>query len=326
MNAISVKDLSKTYTIIQKKGLLKNLKIEKKAVDNISFSIEKGEILGFIGPNGAGKSTTIKMMSGILRPTSGDISILSLDPQKQRKKLAYKIGTVFGQKSQLWIHLPPYDTFQLLGKIYDLPKNILKQKIEEFTEYFDLSDIIYQPVRKLSLGQRIRCEIASSLLHEPEILFLDEPTIGLDIIVKKNIRDLILEMNKKYRTTIILTSHDVSDIEKLCDRTIIINNGKIVYEDSVKILKYNFLQKKLISLKTENEINLSIDGIEILKEKKYSAKIEINTKIKPLHEYIDRLIQLNNVLDINISDIPLEEIIGNIYKTTGKTENGGTGS
>jgi len=299
---------------INKNKLNLKKKTEILAVDNISFEIEQGEILGFIGPNGAGKSTTIKMLSGILTPTSGSIKINGLTPYKHRKKLSYIIGTVFGQKSQLWLHLPPLETFKLLGDIYDIPQNKLKRRIDFLIEQFDLKDILYQPVRKLSLGQRIKCEIAASLLHKPEILFLDEPTIGLDIIIKKSIRELIKSMNKNYGTTIILTSHDIADIEKLCKRIIIINHGKIIYDNTLNNLKYNFLNKKVISLKTSNNINLNIPEIKILKQKDFSAKIEVDTDKKPLKNIIDSLLEKNDILDINISDIPLEEVIEMIFK------------
>jgi len=288
-----------------------------KAVDSITFSVDSGEILGFIGPNGAGKSTTIKMLSGILTPSSGEISVLGFHPSKDRKKMAYKIATVFGQKSQLLMHLAPLDTFKLLGAIYSIDKKMLNDKISKFTTDFELENIINVPTRKLSLGERIKCEIVASLLHEPEVLFLDEPTIGLDIIIKKKIRELILKMNKDYKTTVILTSHDVSDIEKLCDRVIIINNGRIVFQDSMKNLKYNFLGKKQISLKTENDIDLNIQNINIVKRKDNAAKIDIDTKIVPIQNVINEILSKNNVMDISIDDPPLEEIISDIYKKTG---------
>jgi len=284
-------------------------------VNNISFNINKGEILGFIGPNGAGKSTTIKMLSGILTPTNGSISILGLNPTKDRKKLAKSIGTVFGQKSQLWMHLPPIETFNLLGVLYDVNSKILKERIEKFINLFELESIINTQVRKLSLGERIKCEIAASLIHNPQVLFLDEPTIGLDVVIKKTIRDLIIKMNKEQEVTILLTSHDIQDIEKLCDRVIIINNGKIVFENTMKFLKYNYLGKKIISIKSENSLNLNeIEGIQILKQKEYTAKIEVDTKIHSIKDIIDMIINSNNIIDITIYDIPLEEVIGQIYK------------
>lgn len=245
MKIIEVKNLNKEFKVKEKekgiKGSIKSIFKPKyktiKAVNNINFSVEEGEMLAFIGPNGAGKSTTIKMLTGILYPTSGEIKIMDLDPSKQRKQLAYKIGTVFGQKEQLWTHLTPYDNFKFFGAIYDMPENIIEKKIEELKNTFKLQEFINTPVRNLSLGQRIRCEIVAALIHEPEILFLDEPTIGLDPVIKENVRALIKKMNKEYKTTIFLTSHDIGDIEKLCKRVIIINYGKIILDSSMEKLK-----------------------------------------------------------------------------------------
>lgn len=245
MNIIEVKNLNKTFRIKEKekgiKGSVKSIIKPKyktiKAVNDISFTVEKGEMLAFIGPNGAGKSTTIKMLTGILYPTSGEIMVNGINPAKQRKKLAYKIGTVFGQKEQLWTHLTPYDNFKFFGAIYDIPNNEIEERIEELAKTFELESFINTPVRNLSLGQRIRCEMVAALIHKPEILFLDEPTIGLDPVVKKNIRKLIRKMNKELGTTIFLTSHDVGDIEKLCKRVIIVNKGKIIKDDTMKNLK-----------------------------------------------------------------------------------------
>ncbi len=247
MAIIEVKGLSKNFKVkIKEKGLKGSVKsIFKpkykivKAVRNISFDVEKGEIIAFIGPNGAGKSTTIKMMTSILYPDKGTIKVMGYDPIKDRKKLSYEIGTVFGQKEQLWTHLTPYDNFKFFGAIYDLPDSVIEKKIEELNMLFELEEFINTPVRNLSLGQRIRCEISAALIHEPKILFLDEPTIGLDPVVKENIRTFIKRMNKEFKTTIFLTSHDIGDIEKLCKRVIIINNGQIVLDDTMDNLKYN---------------------------------------------------------------------------------------
>lgn len=319
---IQVKKLKKTFkTKIKEKGLKGSLKSiikpkykEIKAVKNISFNVDKGEIIAFIGPNGAGKSTTIKMLTSILYPDSGSISIMGLDPIKDRKKLAYQIGTVFGQKEQLWTHLTAYDNFKFFGAIYDLKESVVEKKIKEFIEIFELSEFINTPVRNLSLGQRIRCEIVASLIHEPKILFLDEPTIGLDPVVKENIRTLIKRMNKEYKTTIFLTSHDVGDIEKLCKRVIIINNGTIVLDDSMENLKYHYLNKKIVEAKMKEKVNLDdADGITILKDKGYNLKIEVDTTKRSVADAI-KLLDPDKIVDINISNIPLENIISEIYK------------
>ena len=259
MSIIEVKGLNKKFKVKEKekgiKGSLKSIIKPKyktiNAVNDINFNVEQGEMLAFIGPNGAGKSTTIKMLTGILYPTSGEISVLGLNPSKKRKQLAYKIGTVFGQKEQLWTHLTPYDNFKFFGAIYDIPDNEIEERIEELKKTFELDEFINTPVRNLSLGQRIRCEIVAALIHKPQILFLDEPTIGLDPVVKENIRKLIKKMNKEFNTTIFLTSHDIGDIEKLCKRVVIINYGKIIMDDSMKNIKSNYTNIPLEEIITE---------------------------------------------------------------------------
>ena len=325
MAIIEVKNLSKSFKIkLKEKGLKGSFKAifrpkykVIKAVRNISFDVEKGEIIAFIGPNGAGKSTTIKMLTGILFPDKGSVRIMDIDPVKERKKLAYQIGTVFGQKEQLWTHLTPYDNFKFFGAIYDIPKKKVEKKIEEFRELFELEEFINTPVRNLSLGQRIRCEIVASLIHEPKILFLDEPTIGLDPVVKENIRTLIKRMNKEYKTTIFLTSHDVGDIEKLCKRVIIINHGQVVMDDSMENLKYHYLNKKIVEVKMNAKVNLDDeDGITILKDKGYNLKIEVDTSKRGVADAL-KLLNPDNIIDINISNVPLEDIISDIYVKEG---------
>lgn len=322
MAVITVNNLSKNFKVkIKEKGLkgsLKSLIKPKykiiKAVKKISFSVEKGEIIAFIGPNGAGKSTSIKMMTGILFPDKGSIDILGLNPVTDRKKLAYEIGCVFGQKEQLWTHLTPYDNFKFFGAIYDIPSSRVEKKINELKELFELEEFINTPVRNLSLGQRILCEIVASLIHEPKILFLDEPTIGLDPVIKEKIRVLIKRMNKEYKTTVVLTSHDVSDIEKLCKRVIIVNDGKLVLDDSMENLKYHYLNKKIVEVKMKEKVNLDDEkGLTILKDKDYNLKIEVDTKERSVSDAI-KLLNLDNIIDINISNIPLEQIISSIYK------------
>ena len=322
MAIIEVNNLEKTFRVKSKekgiKGSVKSIvkpsfkKIE--AVKGISFEVQEGEMIAFIGPNGAGKSTTIKMLTGILYPDSGSIEVLGINPTKERKKLAYEVGTVFGQKEQLWMHLTAYDNFKFFGAIYDLSDEETEKRIEELISLFELEEFINTPVRNLSLGQRIRCEIAVSLIHKPKVLFLDEPTIGLDPVVKESIRKLIKKMNKEEHTTIFLTSHDVSDIEKLCKRVIIINNGEIVIDDSMTNLKYHYMDKKVIEVKLKNKVDFKYaKGVKVLKEKDNSLKIEIDTKKTDLSTVL-KLLNIENIIDINISNTPLEEIISEIYR------------
>lgn len=322
MYAIKADNLSKTFQVRHKeKGMQGSIRAilhpqteEIKAVDRVSFTVEEGEMLAFIGPNGAGKSTTIKMLTGILYPDGGRIEVLGIDPTKKRKQLAYQIGTVFGQKEQLWTHLTPYDNFRFFGAIYDISDRETEDRIEELAERFELGDFINTPVRNLSLGQRIRCEIVASLIHRPRILFLDEPTIGLDPVVKENIRGLIKQMNREFHTTVFLTSHDVGDIEKLCKRIIIVNTGQIVLDDSMEHLKYHYLNKKIVEVKMQVETKLpAVEGITILKEKGGHIKMEVDTAVIRINDALQR-INAEHVEDINISNVPLENIIMEIYK------------
>jgi ABC-2 type transport system ATP-binding protein len=324
MTAITVRNLSKTFKVKQKEaGLTGSIKSifkpnyqKIKAVDNISFTVNPGEVVGFIGPNGAGKSTTIKMMSGILFPSSGDIKILGFNPQKERKKLAFKIGSVFGQKGQLWYHLPALDTFNLFSKIYEIEPGEYKQRLAYLVKLFQVQDIIHQPVRKLSLGQRMRCELIASLLHRPKVIFLDEPTIGLDIVVKKKIRQLIKTLRKKENLSVIFTSHDMEDVEQVCKRLIIINKGKLVYDGPTKKIKDTYLMKKRVIVVLENETKIDLQGAKTLYRGKYKHALEIDTSKHPIKKVIPKIMNKYAVEDISVLDPPIEEIIEEIYRGT----------
>ncbi|MEY4480149.1 MAG: hypothetical protein RLZZ267_827 [Bacillota bacterium] len=245
MNAIEVHHLRKAFQVQQNRAglkgsfqdLFKRSYKEVVAVNDIDFTIPKGEICGYIGENGAGKSTTIKMLTGILVPTSGEILVNGMVPYKDREKFVRNIGVVFGQRSQLWWDLGVIESFNLLRKVYRVPADEFKKRLDELVQRLDLADILHRPVRKLSLGQRMRCELAASLLHNPSIVFLDEPTIGLDIVVKSEIRDFLKELNQKYETTILLTTHDLQDIEALCSRVIMLDDGHIIYDGGLQQLK-----------------------------------------------------------------------------------------
>lgn len=270
-------------------------------------------MIAFVGPNGAGKSTTIKMLTGIIHPTSGEIKVLGLDPTKERKKLAYKIGCMFGQKSNLWMHLPAIDTFKLFGAIYDLDEDVVLKRINELVEIFDIEDLIYTPVRKLSLGQRMICEIAAVLIHEPEIIFLDEPTIGLDIVVKEKVRNLIREINRRKNTTVFLTSHDIGDVESLCERIIIIDKGTIVTDDKISNLKEKYKKEKYVTLTYEDNIENVKFKYEIQKIEKNKVTLIIDeTKVK-MSDVLSDCMEYGNVLDIESKDVSLEKVIFDIY-------------
>lgn len=328
MNVIEAENLAKTFRVRQKeKGMKGSLQAilrprikEVQAVDGISFSVEAGEMLAFIGPNGAGKSTTIKMLTGILYPDGGRARVLDIDPAKQRRRLAYEIGTVFGQKEQLWTHLTPYDNFRFFGAIYDSPDRETESRIRELADTFELGSFLNTPVRNLSLGQRIRCEIVASLIHRPRVLFLDEPTIGLDPVVKENIRALIRQMNRELGTTIFLTSHDVGDIEKLCRRIIIVNSGRIVLDDSMEHLKNHYLDRKIVEAKLREEAPLpAAEGITPLKQKGSRVKFQVDTGKLRINDAL-HMIDAENLEDINISNVPLESIITEIYKAEGRED------
>ena len=324
MSIISLHDLRKTFYIRRKaaglRGSLTSLwrapKEAVEAVRGISLELEMGELLAFIGPNGAGKSTTIKMLTGILYPTSGQAQVLGFVPWKQRRELAYHIGSVFGQKPQLWYHLPPIDTFDLFAHIYELDSAAYRRRRDFLVEAFQIGDFLDVPVRKLSLGQRMRCEIAASLLHEPRIVFLDEPTIGLDVVAKQQLRDTIKRLHAEEQTTIFLTSHDAGDIESLCDRVVVINHGQVIFDDAVKVLKRRYLRRKIIEVRFARPIDghLDIVGVNVLKAGRYGAKLELDTREQPVEAVMQALMNGRSVVDINVMDPPLEAIIREIYR------------
>jgi ABC-2 type transport system ATP-binding protein len=326
MSAITVKDLKKTFQTKRKaaglggslRALVKPEYTSIEAVRGLSFEMEPGELLGFIGPNGAGKSTTIKILTGILFPSSGQASVLGYTPWTQRRELAYHIGTVFGQRPQLWYHLPAIDTFNLFGKIYELDDREVKQRIGLLAEAFEISDLLETPVRKLSLGQRMRCEVAASLLHRPKLLLLDEPSIGLDVVAKQHIRDTIRRMNELEKVGVLLTSHDAGDLEALCKRVIIVNHGQIVYEDKVSTLKRRYLTTKEVGVRYAAEMpgNFSVAGTETVKVGQYGAKLRFDTQKTPVEAVLARLAEAGNLVDITISDPSLEEVIAKIYQET----------
>ncbi len=287
-----------------------------EAVRGISFEMEEGELLGLIGPNGAGKSTTIKILTGILHPTAGEASVLGYTPWKERQKLAYQIGTVFGQRPQLWYHLPAIDTFLLFGKIYELEDKVVRARIGLLAEAFEITDLLETPVRKLSLGQRMRCEVAASLLHKPRLLLLDEPSIGLDVVAKQRIRDTVKLMNEQEGVGVLLTSHDAGDIEALCRHVIIINHGQVVYRDKVSNLKRRYLTSKLVEVRYAQEVSpdFHIPGTETLKTGRYGVKLRFDTRQTPVEGVISRLAEAGSLVDVTISDPSLEEVIRCIYQ------------
>ncbi len=323
MPTIVVANLSKTFHVKHKRpGLGGSVRSvfrpdmrSVEAVNRISFQVDSGDLLALIGPNGAGKSTTIKMLTGILYPSSGHAEVLGMVPWRERRQLAYQISSVFGQKPQLWYHLPAIDTFNLFAKIYELEPRAFRERRDYLCEMFELRDLVTIPVRKLSLGQRMRCEIAASLLHRPRLILLDEPTIGLDVVAKQNIREIIRRFNRDEGTTVVLTSHDAGDVERLCKRVVIINRGEIIYSDRVSALKRGYLTRKIIDVRfsVSSPADLCLDGVHVLKSGRSAAKLEVDTRRIPIEPVIQALMAAGPVADINVSDPPLEEIIREIY-------------
>ncbi len=285
-----------------------------RAVGGVSFTVEEGEALAFIGPNGAGKSTTIKMLTGILHPSGGEAVVLGRVPWLEREKLAFDIGSVFGQKSQLWFHLPPADSFNLLARIYEIPAAEFAARRDHLVGLFEIGPLLQTPVRKLSLGERMRCEIAAALVHGPRLIFLDEPTIGLDIVARQTIRDLIRRLNREEGVTVFLTSHDVGDVERLCKRVIVINHGQVIYDDSLNALKRSYHRTKYLDLLLGSPAErFACAGARVVKAKGYGVKLEVDTETTRLDEVLGRILAEHHVLDINIEDPPLEEVIAAIY-------------
>lgn len=320
---IEVESLSKTFKVAKRnaglgaavKSLFKPDYSTVKALENISFSIDEGEIVGYIGPNGAGKSTTIKIISGILVPDSGKCNILSLTPWKDRVDHVKNIGVVFGQRSQLWWDVPVIDSFNLLKDIYKVPSKNFSSNLDLLTSALDISSIVTTPVRQLSLGQRMRCEIAASLLHDPKILFLDEPTIGLDAVSKIAVRNFIKTINKEKNVTVILTTHDMSDIEALAERIILIGKGKILLDGTLTELKNKFATHKTLTVDfKENTQDININGTTILSRSKERLILSVDLKETKVSEVIGLLSKELEIIDLSVDSKPIEEVIVDLYK------------
>ena len=304
-------------------GMFKTLfsrKYETKvAVNKINFTINEGEIVGYIGSNGAGKSTTIKMMCGILNPTSGKVLINGIEPYKKRQTVAKQIGVVFGQKTQLWWDIPLIESFNVLKEIYLISDEEYKERFDFLQEVLDIKDFINQPVRTLSLGQRMRADLAASLLHNPKILFLDEPTIGLDVLVKEKIRNAILMMNKKYNTTVILTTHDMSDIEMLCNRIIMIEKGNIIYDGSLKDIKNKFGDLRTLNIQLDTT-SINLDELKTFNDQ-VNYEFENGTLIAKfdaakvsLDKVINEILKKFTIKDMKIKELTIEDIAKEMYR------------
>ncbi len=298
------------------RGLFKPQYERIKAVDQISFRIRRGERVAFIGPNGAGKSTTIKMLTGILYPSSGAATVAGMIPWRQRSALSLRVGTVFGQRSQLWYHLPATDSFDVLATIYGIPLAQYMPRRRQLIELFELEPLLRKPVRQLSLGERMRCEIAASMLHRPEVLLLDEPSIGLDVAAKAAIRDLIRQQSQREQTTLLLTSHDTGDIEEVCDRVIVINHGKVLLDGPTTDLRTSYIKKKYINVVLAGECrSFECPGVDVVEQDAHSLRLELRTELTAVDDVVQRLLHNVPIRDLTIEDPPLEEIIKQLYQS-----------
>jgi ABC-2 type transport system ATP-binding protein len=320
--AIEVRDLKKIFRVPERRPgmgdalrqLFRARTRDVVAVDGISFTIERGERVAFDGPNGAGKSTTIKVLSGILYPDGGEAKVAGHVPWKERRALGFRIGTVFGQRTQLWYHLPAGDTFDLLSHVYEQDRAVYRKRREELVEIFGIGALLGKPVRQLSLGERMRCEIVASLLHAPEVLFLDEPTIGLDVNAKAVIRDLVRDRSREDGNTVLLTSHDTGDMERVCDRVIVIHEGRLLLDQPVRELRRGYIRRKVITLLTaESSIELSIPGVTIVAQEPHRTVLEVDVDITPVGKVIEQALAGVRLRDLTVEDPPMEEIVQAIY-------------
>lgn len=329
MSAISVSHLTRRFTTHVKKpglsgalqGLFKREYITKTAVEDVSFEIAAGEFVGFLGPNGAGKTTTLKILSGVLHPTSGEARVLGHQPWKREAALQKQFSLVLGQKNQLWWDLPAYDSFVLNRDIYEIENSVFDDKVKELSELLQIGELLNVPVRKLSLGERMKCEVAASLLHSPRVLFLDEPTIGLDVISQVRIREFLKDYNERTGITVLLTSHYMADIEALCERVIVINEGKSIYDGGLRNLVASAANKRAIKLRLEKEV--APEQIEQLRDEESELHFDGFTLsiAVPREQVPARVQQLLGVLpveDLTVEDVEIESVIRDLFSQSGK--------
>ncbi|KQY64401.1 ABC transporter ATP-binding protein [Nocardioides sp. Root140] len=318
MSLIEVRELGRTFTVRKKAGRLRRTSHDVEAVRDLSFSIDAGEMVGYIGPNGAGKSTTIKMLTGILVPSSGSISVAGLDPSRRRTELARRIGVVFGQRTTLWWDLPLRDSFDLLQKIYRTDPARHRENLDEFLELLDLHDLLDTPVRQLSLGQRMRGDIVAALLHDPEILYLDEPTIGLDVISKGRLREFLRALNERRGTTLLLTTHDLQDIEALCDRVIVIDHGTAVFDVSLAGLHQRGGSRRTLVVDLVDEAPpIAIDGAEVVRVEGPRQWLAFPTEASAA-PIVAAVAAAYDVADLSLREPDIEDVIRTIYAGAGR--------
>jgi len=320
---ISVDKLCKKFSIPKRKqgilgGIISFLHREydiKTALDNISFSVNEGELIGYIGPNGSGKSTTVKILSGILVPNGGDVRVMGKVPWKNRIDVVRELGVVFGQRTQLWWDIPVIESFKLLKDIYKISDNLYKNNLDSLIETLELSKLLKVPVRQLSLGQRMRCDIAASLLHSPKILFLDEPTVGLDAVSKLKVRDFIRSLNKEQKVTIMLTTHDMDDIESLCNRVLILNEGNIFFDGSLEEVRKKMSKERHLIIDLVEERDMIVDNqVTLIKKEAHRVWLSFNPDIIETPKLISRIVSKHSIRDLYVENPPIEEIIAKFYR------------
>jgi ABC-2 type transport system ATP-binding protein len=312
--AINVSDLEKRFTVWRRRGRLRRERHVVEAVAGVSFTVAKGEMLGYVGPNGAGKSTTIKMLTGVLVPTAGRVHVHGLVPAQQRVALARRIGVVFGQRSLLWWDLPLSESFRLLRHIYGVGADAHAERLAECRELLELDEFLDTPVRQLSLGQRMRGELTAALLHDPEILFLDEPTIGLDVVSKARVRTFLADLNGRRRTTVLLTTHDLADIERLCSRLLIIDHGRVIYDGALETLRERHGTRRMVVVDfTEPLPPVDLPPAEVVKVDGPRQWLRFRREELTASELIARLVARYSVLDLTIEEPAVEDIVRDIY-------------
>ncbi len=320
---IKTNNLKKNYVLKKREGGLKGglkgvFSSRKKiveAVKGIELEVKKGELIGFIGPNGAGKTTTLKMLSGILYPTSGQIRVLGHDPVKRNHGFLKKISLIMGQKNQLWWDLPVIDSFTLHKEVYEIEDKVYERRLDELVELFQIESLLEQQTRKLSLGQRMKCELVLALLHKPEIIFLDEPTIGLDILMQKKLRNFIREYNKRYEATVLLTSHYMEDVKEVCDRVVIINDGSIVFDGAISALISKYANYKTISVVVKRNLDISkVKTLgQIIESKEFSFMIKVSKN--EISKVVANILEKFEIEDLDINEPRLENVVEEIFKS-----------
>jgi ABC-2 type transport system ATP-binding protein len=311
---IELEDVEKTFTVRAKRGRLRRERRIVRAVDGVGFTIERGAMVGYVGPNGAGKSTTVKMLTGILVPSAGRVSVAGLNPSRQRIQLARRIGVVFGQRIQLWWDLPLQDSFELLRHIYRVPADRFRANLDGFTDLLDLGPFLQTPVRQLSLGERMRGELTAAMLHDPEILFLDEPTIGLDVVAKARVREFMAAMNRERGVTVLLTTHDLADIERLCSRLLILDHGRVIYDGGLEELKdlYGHERTLIVDLE-EPGPPLEVKGARVERVDGPRQWLTFRREDVSAAELTSAVAAKVRLIDLAIEEPDIEDIVRRIY-------------